>query len=166
MDDDIPPEVTARPAFRQLSPEEERAFLREQAQFEAAYRRTGEPLPLWEALCHIHRTAQVPPNWLKWALYDLVTKATTDAQAKRFRERALHVERYRRVRDLRATVNKRTGKKYTKDEALDEAVLKLQGVERDTIETSYWNVRRGLEREGSASEFFWLVDDDDPAKGG
>src|SRR5262245_26363518 len=99
MDDDIPPEVKNRPAFRKLSPDEERAFVREQAEFEAAYRLTAEPLALFEAYSHVRRSGQTPPDWLKWALYDLVTKATTAAQAKRLGERLLHVERYRRVRD-------------------------------------------------------------------
>ena len=40
----IPHAVTDRPFFRPLSPAENEAFLRKQAEFEAAYRRTGDPL--------------------------------------------------------------------------------------------------------------------------
>src|SRR5262245_45266527 len=163
---DIPPEVIARATFRKLSPDDEQAFLREQAEYEAAYRRTGEPLALWEALSHVHRSGQTVPDWLRMAFFKFVIGATTDEKVERYRERNRHVQRYRCVRDLRETVNKHTGKKHTKDEALDEAVLKQQGTaeggSRSTIEESYDRVRKSLRRDGRESEFFFFVDDDDP----
>jgi hypothetical protein len=168
---DAPPEVTKRPTYTKLSPDEEQAFHREQTEYEAAYRRTGEPLALWEALSHVYRSGQTVPDWLRTAFFEFVTTATANEKTERYRERLRHVGRYICVRDLRETVNKRTGKKHTKDGALDEAVLKLQGmpeggVSRSTIEDSYDTVRRSLERDGHESEFFLFVGNDDPNKGG
>jgi hypothetical protein len=165
MDDNIPPKVKTRPAFRKLSPDEEEAFLREQAEYEAAYRRTGQTLALWEALKHVHREGQTVPDWLMLNSFEpLVTTATTGEKGERYRERWRHVQRYRCVRDLR-----RAG--HTKDDALDQAVVKLKGtpeggVSRGTIEESYDTVRRSLKRAGRESEFFFFVDDDDPEKSG
>src|SRR5262245_19033280 len=169
--DDIPPEIIDRPAFTKLSPDDERAFLRVQAEWHAAYRRTGDPLALWEALSHVQRSGQTVPDWLRMAFFKIVIGATANRLAERYRERQRHVRRYICVRDLRETVNKHTGKKHTKDEALDQAVNDLQGtsnggVSRSTIETSYDTVRRSPERSGRESEFFVHVGDDDPNKRG
>ena len=120
--DDIPPEIIDRPAFTKLSPDDERAFLRVQAEWHAAYRRTGDPLALWEALSHVQRSGQTVPDWLRMAFFKIVIGATANSLAERYRERERHVRRYICVRDLRETVNKHTGKKHTKDEALDQTV--------------------------------------------
>jgi hypothetical protein len=71
-----------------------------------------------------------------------------------------HVRRYNCVRDLR--------RKYTKTRSLDLAVAMLHGepaggVTRDTIEESYDDVRKDLERKGRKSEFFYLVAQGDEA---
>jgi hypothetical protein len=164
MDDNIPPKVKNRPAFRKLSPDEEEAFLREQAEYEAAYRRTGQTLALWEALKHVHREGQTVPDWLTWNSFEpLVTTATTGEKAERYRERLRHVQRYICVRDL-------WRKEGTKERALDQAVVDLRAegaaAARSTIADSFDLVRKSLEREGRESEFFFFVDDDDPNKSG
>jgi len=167
----IPPEVTKRPAYTKLSPNAKRAFLREQAEYEAAYRRTGQTLELWEALKHVHREGQTVPDWLMWASFEpLVITATPNKEAERYRERSRHVKRYICVRDLRETVNKHTGKKHTKAEALDQAVVDLRAegaaAACSTIEDSYDLVRKSVERGGRKSEFFPLLDDYDRNKSG
>ena len=47
---DIPSKIADRPRYVELTPDEERAFLQKLAEYEAAFRQTGDPLPLWEAL--------------------------------------------------------------------------------------------------------------------
>jgi hypothetical protein len=96
-----------------------------------------------------------------WDILNALVEQRTDELAKRDRERMQHVHRYIVVRDLRNAVNQHTGKKYTKDEALDLAIESLakQGAaaSRRTIEGSYDRVGRDLKRRGQASEFFYLL---------
>jgi hypothetical protein len=104
------------------------------------------------------------PHWLRLAFFGVVERAMTDDEKRRAWERWIHTRRYEFVRDLRETVNERTGKKHTRAEALDVAVVKLQGAPeggkaRETIEDSYDMVRKDLERRGRESEFFSLVGD-------
>jgi hypothetical protein len=147
---DIPSEIADRPSFAELTPDEERAFLRALADFEAAFRQTGDPLPLWEALRTVERLGQTVPHWLSLALFPVVTRAMTDHQARRARERWQHARRYTCVRDLRR-------KRYTKDHALDRAVTELRAEgaaqSRETIEHSYDRVRTDLKRRGPESEY-------------
>src|SRR5262249_522636 len=115
-------------------------FQRKQAKYEAAYRRTREPLALFEAMLHVQAARQTPPDWLAEAVGDIIMRSRTNKRgrpnktAKRFRERMRHVRRYQRVRDLR-----RQGQ--TKDGALDLAVAALEATGepavRSTIEDSY-----------------------------
>src|SRR5262245_9495689 len=118
-------------------------FQRKQAEYEAAYRRTGEPLALCEALLHAQAAQQLTPDWLVTALRDIVMRDRTDQAVERFRERMRHVQRYRCVRDLRQ-------KGHIKDCALDLAVEKLEATEaagvRSTIGYSYDLVSRDLRR--------------------
>src|SRR5262245_25544058 len=109
-----------------LSPVENEEFLRKQAEFESAYRTTGDPQVLWHALLHVYSSRQTLPKWLVWKLGYAVIEHRTDAAAERDRERMRHVQRYVVVDGLRNVVNKHTGKKYTKDEALDLAVEILE----------------------------------------
>jgi hypothetical protein len=134
-------------------------FEREQAKFEAAYRRTGEPLALYEALLHATAAKQLTPRWLVEALGKIILQGRTDQTAERFRERMRHVQRYRCVRDLRQ-------KGHIKDCALDLAVTALEATDaagmRSTIEASYNKVSRDLKRAGRESEYFYLVARSDP----
>jgi hypothetical protein len=159
--DDIPRRVRDRPSFAPLSPEDEQEFLRTQAGFEAAYRATGDPQVLWHALLHAWSSRQTIPSWVVWDIGGAVIKRRTNEEAERNGDRMRHVQRYRVIRDLRRTVDERTGKKYTKDSALDAAVEILAAqraaVERGTIEKSYDEVRKNLERQGPASEYFYFV---------
>jgi hypothetical protein len=144
-----------------FDPETElRNFEREQAKFEAAYRRTGEPLALYETLLHATAAKQLTPRWLVEALGKVILQGRTDQTAERFRERMRHVQRYRCVRDLRQ-------KGHIKDCALDLAVTALEGTDaagaRPTIEHSYDLVRRDLKRTEQESEYFYLVARADPA---
>jgi uncharacterized membrane protein YgcG len=134
-------------------------FQGKQAEYEAAYRRTGEPLALYEALLHATAAGQPTPDWLVTAIGDIIVRGRNDQAARRFQERVRHVRRYRLVRDLR-----RRG--HTKDCALELAVAALEATDaagaRSTIENSYDRVRRDLERAGRESEYFFLVARSDP----
>jgi hypothetical protein len=156
---DIPPDIADRPRFKKLTPDEEQDFAREQAEFEAAYRRTGHPLALWEAVRHVERCGQTVPHWLAIPLFEVVVeRVTTDDEARRYRERWTHARRYERVHELRQTVNERTGKKYTKAEALEQVAEEQgEGVTYRTIERSYDMVNKDLKRRGRESEYYFFV---------
>ena len=160
--DDIPRRVRNRPSFAALAPEAEQEFLHKQAGFEAAYSTTGDPQVLVHALLHAWSSGQTIPGCVVMNIGNALIKQRTDKVADRYLERMRHVHRYIVIRDLRRTVDERTGKKYTKDSALDAAVKILAkqraAASRRTIEDSYDRVRRDLERQGSASEFFYLVE--------
>jgi hypothetical protein len=145
--------VADRPIYDELSSDDNQGFLRKQAEYEAAYRRTGEPLTLLVAVVHTWWSRQTVPCWLVPALGEAFLKLRTDEEARRYRERMRHARRYQCVRDLRL--------KYTKDRALDVAVELLAGesaeAERMTTEKSYDLVNRDLKRRGQESEFFYLV---------
>jgi hypothetical protein len=152
--------VIDRPLFTKLSPDDEQEFLRKQAAFEAAYRRTGEPTVLFDALAHAWWSRQTVPGWLVLPIGNALIEQRTDEMAERYRERMRHVRRYTCVRNLR-----RQG--HTQDDALDFAVSFLEDeparAARPTIEDSYNLVRRDLRRAGRESEFFYFVasyDDD------
>jgi len=138
-------------------------FQRKQAEYEAAYRRTGEPLVLYEALLNARSYLQLPAelNWLVTAVGDNTMRGRSDKMAERFRERMRHVQRYRCVRDLRQ-------KGHKKEDALDLAVAALETTDakalRPTIATSYDRVRRNLKQKGCESEYFYLVARSDPTK--
>src|SRR5262249_43854074 len=74
---DIPPEIADRPRYAELTPDEERTFLQELAGYEAAYRQTGDPLPLWKALCHIEQSGQTVPHWLTDAFFRVAMRPRT-----------------------------------------------------------------------------------------
>ena len=173
---DIPSKIADRPRYVELTPDEERAFVQKLAEYEAAFRQTGDPLPLWKALCHVELSGQTVPHWLTNAFFRVVMRAMTDDEMRRARERWWAARRYECVRDLRETVNERTGKKYTKAEALDQAVIDLraegdkgvkrrgkldEGVSRDTVEDCYDKVRKDLERRGRESQYYFLVNKKD-----
>ena len=134
-------------------------FQRKQAEYEAAYRRTKDPLVLKEALMNARAAGQPPPDWLVQALGNSIMRGRTGQMARRFRERMRHVRRYRCVRDLYRS--------YTKDDALDQAVAALAAegdvAAWDTIEDSYDRVSRDL-RQGRESEYFFLVARSDPTR--
>ena len=103
-------------------------------------------------------------------------RGMSDDELKRTRARWWAVRRYERVRDLRETMNGRTGKKYTKAEALDQAVIDLraegdkgvkrrgkldEGVSRDAVEDCYDKVRKDLDRRGRESQYYFFVDKKD-----
>jgi len=151
---DIPLKVTARPIFKQLSAAENAEFLRRQAEFEAAYRRTGEPLALLDALRDAWWSRQTVPGWVLHDIGNALISARTDKAAERDRDRMRHVQRYIVVRDLRR-------KGHTKDSALDQAVEVLAkqraAAVRGTIEKSYDKVERSLKQEKHESEFCYHV---------
>jgi hypothetical protein len=131
-------------------------FRRRQAEYESAYRRTGEPLALYEALLHARASCQQLPadlDWLVKAVCDVILRDRTDQTVERFQQRMRHVRRYRCVRDLRRS--------NPKDRALGLAVAALEAageaVARSTIEDSYDRVNRDLKRAGRESEYFLLV---------
>jgi hypothetical protein len=133
-------------------------FRRKQAEYEAAYRRTGEPLALYEALLHARAAQQLTPDWLVEAVGTTIMRGRTDQTGERFKERMRHVQRYRCVRDLRRS--------HTKEDALDLAFATLKATDaagkRSTIEHSYDLVSRDLKRAECESEYFLLVARSDP----
>jgi hypothetical protein len=136
-------------------------FQRKQAEYEAAYRHTKEPLALYEALLHADAAGRRIPRWLVEAMGNIIMQGRTDQTAERFRERMRHVQRYRCVRDLRQ-------KGHVKDHALDRAVAALEATDaaavRPTIGDSYDLVNRDLKRAGRESEYFYLVVRADPTR--
>jgi hypothetical protein len=130
-------------------------FLRKQAELEAAYRVSdGDPQVLCHALVHAYSSGRPPPRWLVWRTLETLVAQRTGAAARGYRARLQHVRRYIVVHNLRSNG-------HTKDAALDAAVEILAAqraaAERGTIEKSYDRVKIDLDRQGSASEFFYLV---------
>jgi hypothetical protein len=150
----IPLQVTDRPTFKQLSPAENDDFLRKQAEFEAAYRRTSDPEVLFDALLHAWWSRQTIPGWMVQDIGNALIRNRTPEEIRRYRERMRSVRRYIIVRNLRE-------KGYTKDDALDRAVRMLANEPasptRRTIEVDYDDVKKDLQRQGRDSEFFYLV---------
>jgi hypothetical protein len=136
-------------------------FHRKQAEYEAAYRRTGEPFVLYEALLNADAYLQLPPelDWLVTAVGNAIMKDRTNDAAERFKERMRHVQRYRCVRDLRQ-------KGHTWSDALNLAAAKLEATDAagmpSTIEKSYMRIKHDLELKGRESEYFFLVARSDP----
>ena len=141
-------------------------FQQKQAEYEAAWRATSDPLVLREALLNAHGYLQFPMDldWLMTTMGDFVTKSRMkgkrrgrDSQTvERFQERMRHVQRYRCVRDL-------LQKNHTKECALDLAAERLAAA-RPTIEDSYDLVNRDLDRKKNKSEYFLLVARSDPTR--
>ena len=134
-------------------------FQRKQAEYEAAYRRTGDPLALFEALRHATAGGQPAPSWLVDAVGDILMRGRTSQTTERFADRMRHVQRYRCVRDyLRQGMPRKR--------ALNLAVVTLEATDARagwfTIRDSYDLVSRDLKRKGRESEFFLLVARRDP----
>jgi hypothetical protein len=147
-----------------FDPEKEREnFQRKQAEYEAAWRHTRDPLVVKEAILHAHAARQHLPDWLARAVGvdNVILSGRAKEITERFRERMRHVQRYRCVRDLR-------GKGHTKTQALNLAVEVLEAKEGEgawpTIEKSYDKVDRDLRRKGHESEYFQLVARADPTR--
>ena len=151
----ISPEVQDRPTYAALTPDAEEAFLRKQTEFEAAYRRTGDPLVLSEALMHAWWSRQTVPGWLVSLIADVMLRNRTDDEAKRYRERLRHVRRYCVVQRLR-------DRGFVKHRAVERTLLMLEGEDAsgayETVEDSYDMVRKDLDRLGQESEYFLLVE--------
>jgi hypothetical protein len=162
---DIPAKIADRPRYAELTPEEERAFRQKLAGYEAAYRQTADPLPLWKALHHVGSAGQTVPHWLTDAFFRVVMLAMTPDEMRRARERWRVARRYECVRDLRQ-------KGYTKEDALNQAAIDLraegdkgvkrrgkldEGVSRDAVEDSYDKVRKDLEQRGHESQYYFFV---------
>jgi hypothetical protein len=165
---DIPPELADRPPYKKLTPDEERAFLREQAMYAAAYRRWGDPVALWEALSHVWRSRQTVPDWLRAALYVVIMQGMTPNEARRFRERWQFAMRYTLVRNCLAQVDERTGKKMSQDRAADVAYEALQAesdtmrdkADAPTIKGTFRKIRDDLKQRGHESEWRYYVGDE------
>src|SRR5262249_55680789 len=119
------------------------------------------PFALYKALLNAQTARQLTPNWLVDAISELIMRGKTNQMAEILREKMLHVQRYRHVRDLR-------DKGHSWDDALNLAVTKLEATDaaarRSTIEKSYMRVKRDLELAGCESEYFFLVARSDPTK--
>ena len=117
------------------------------------------PFALYKALLNAQTARQLTPNWLVDAIGELIMRGRTNQMAESLREQMRHVQRYRRVRDLR-------DKGHSWDDALNLAVTKLEATDaaarRSTIEKSYMRVKRDLELAGHESKYFFLVARSDP----
>jgi hypothetical protein len=146
-----------------FNPEKEREnFHRKQAEYEAAWRATSDPLIVKEAILHAHSARQHLPDWLARAVGvdNVILSGRAKGIAERFKERMRHVQRYRCVRDLRQ-------RGLTLKSALNLAVTTLSkpdGAARSTIEDSYNKVDFDLRRKGKESEYFHLVTRADPTR--
>jgi hypothetical protein len=154
--------VIDRPAFKELTSEEELEFLHRQAEFEIHFRRTGDSLVLFHALADVWGSRQTLPGWLMLEIGSAIIRGRTDQEAERHRELTRDVRRYACVESLRREQHPKNPRRdRPKDSALDLAVEILRGTfaeaARPTIEDSYDKVRKSLEREGRASPYFHLV---------
>ena len=125
---------------------------------------------------HVESSGQTVPHWLTNAFFRVVMLAMTDDEMRRARERWWAARRYECVRDLRETVNERTGKSTRRTDALDQAVIDLraegdkgvkrrgkldEGVSRDAVEDCYDKVRKDLDRRGRESQYYFFVNKKD-----
>ena len=162
-----PLRIADRPRYVELTPDEERAFRQKLAECEAAHRQTDDPYPLWKALDLVELSGQTVPYWLTHDFFRVVMLGMTYNVMKRARELGWAARRYECVRDLRETVDERTGKKYTKPAAIDQALIKLRaegdkgvkrrGISRDAVEDCYDKVKKDLERRGCESQYYFFV---------
>jgi hypothetical protein len=145
------------------SEKERENFQRKQAEFEAAWRHTRDPLVVKEAILHAHAAKQPLPDWLARAVGvdNVILSGRAREVVERFRERMRHVRRYRCVRDLREkglTLKGACKAAVEALEATDEAVA------QPTIKDSYNTVDIDLRRKGKESVYFHLVARADPAR--
>ena len=162
---DIPSKVADRPRYAELTPDEERAFLAELAEFEAAYRQTADPLPWWEALRLVERSGQTVPHWLAMPFYEVFMRLRTGDEARRYSERAEYARRYECVRDqLRELEAKGLKKRGLKKRAVNAAHADLKGDyagDRSckTIENAFDIVKKDLEKWGRESQYYFFIAD-------
>src|SRR5262249_56925184 len=105
------------------------------------------------------RSGQTVPHWLTNAVFRVIMLTMTDGEIRRARERWWAARRYKCVHDLRS-------KGYTKDRALDQAVIDLraegdkgvrrrgkldEAVSRSEVERRYDKVKKDLERRRAVS---------------
>ena len=137
-------------------------FKAKQAEYEAAYRRTRDPLVLHEALLNAKAAGQLTPDWLMEALSDNLRRGRTKRTAERFQDRMRHVQRYRCVRDLRQKLGELGSKDCALDLAVEQFAAKGDTTARSTIKDSYDRVSRDLNRLGRDSKYYHLVVQSDP----
>jgi hypothetical protein len=137
-------------------------FGRKQAEYEAVWRHTGEPLAVYEALQHANLARQPWPDWLGKAARGIILGGGRTAhEAERFEDRLRHFRRYWTVENFRRRNGPNIKGRRTKAQALDLAVAALEATgeraSRDTIEDSYDLVSRDLKNAGSKSKYDFLV---------
>ena len=137
-------------------------FQRKQAEYEAAYLCTGDPLVVYEAMLHARAAGQVSPNWMMQAMGNILLKSRTDRTVERFQDCMLHVHRYRCVRDLRQKLGELGSKDCALDLAVEQFAAKGDTTARSTIKDSYDRVSRDLNRLGRDSKYYHLVVQSDP----
>jgi hypothetical protein len=148
--------LNGRPIFTQLRPAIEASFVGKLADCEAAWRTTGEPLAVAEALTLIHLYKQTVPEWVEAAANAIIAGRRTDKQAEAHREAMRHVERYKAVRDLR-----RTGVKpllLAAERAHEMLAGTAAGASPATIEASYKRVRSDLRKGRARGKYFFIKD--------
>jgi hypothetical protein len=128
-------------------------FTREQAEFEALYGKTPDPLVLAHALRNTRARGQSPLPWLVSAIGPLLEQQSDEAATDE-RRRLVHFVRWRVVVGLR-----RAG--CAPEEALDLACDLLAGqraaAARSTIRNSFWLVENDVKEKGTASKFKHLL---------
>lgn len=98
---DIPKGADGKPIFFILPDGMRASYERRMAACEAAWRATGDPLVIDEALTWTFLRRQPIPSWLYEAVGQLAVKRRTKGYAKRAIERAVRFMRYQAVRDAR-----------------------------------------------------------------
>src|SRR5262249_45791615 len=129
-------------------------FQRKQAEYEAAFHRTGELFVLYEPLLHAQAAKQGIPDWVVTAVG--IMRGRTADIAERFKERMRHVRRYRCVRDWRNRHPDGSDALYTKNQALKLAAAQLEAAgeaaQQRPIAKLSDRVSRDLTRKGCGSE--------------
>ena len=134
--------------------------------------RPATAAPLFAALYRVVLSGQTAPHWLLDDFFGVVMQTVTDKDVKRVRELGWAARRFECVRDLRETVDQRTGEKYTKPAAIDQALIILraegdkgvkrrgkldEGISYDAVEDCYDKVKKDLERRGRESQYYLFV---------
>jgi hypothetical protein len=134
------------------------AVIRQLEACRRAWEGGGEPLALARAVTLTRGIGRTTPGWLEEGLVAFILARRTADEAEFHREKTRHAMRYLAVRDFR-----RQG--FSKDEAIDRAVQKLQGTAafaaRDTTLKSYARVRSDIKNDRALGEYFPADEGDD-----
>jgi hypothetical protein len=134
-----------------------------------AWETTGDPLAVAEAITWAHHYRQPTEEWLEAAAVQALIKVRSKAQAKRYRDGMIGLDRYTFIRDVvaggfRQEIPEDGGKvrvlsiPATWEQAI-QAAAEHFGVDEETVWKSYKKVKRQF-RERRTSRFrYWTLKD-------